>query len=64
MLFRSLRSIMEEIMIPMMYDIPSREDVAGLLITPECVTEKAAPKYSEKISVDTLTPATSGLLEE
>jgi len=61
---RGLRSIMEEIMIPMMYDIPSREDVAGLLITPECVTEKAAPKYSEKISVDTLTPATSGLLEE
>lgn len=60
---RGLRSIMEDIMLPLMYDIPSRDDVAGLLITPECVTKKAPPLYSEKIKIESLSPAICGELE-
>ena len=59
---RGLRSIMETLMMPLMYDIPSRDDVAGLLITPECVTEKAEPKYFEKEKILLDTPV-SGLIE-
>ena len=45
---RGLRSIMENLMMPLMYSIPSRTDVEELFITPECVTEKAEPKYVTK----------------
>ena len=45
---RGLRSIMENLMMPLMYSIPSRNDVEELIITPECVTEKAEPKYVTK----------------
>ena len=45
---RGLRSIMENLMMPLMYSIPSRTDVEELIITPECVTEKAEPKYVTK----------------
>ena len=45
---RGLRSIMENLMMPLMYSIPSRADVEELIITPECVTEKAEPKYVTK----------------
>ena len=45
---RGLRSIMENLMMPMMYEIPSRIDVAELIVTPECLTEKAEPKYVTK----------------
>ena len=45
---RGLRAIMESLMLPLMYDTPSRNDIAGLLITPDCVTEKAEPRYLKK----------------
>ena len=45
---RGLRSIMENLMMPLMYSIPSRTDIEELIITPECVTEKAEPKYVTK----------------
>ena len=45
---RGLRSIMENLMMPLMYSIPSRTDVEELIITPECVTEKAEPEYVTK----------------
>ncbi|MBE6593164.1 MAG: ATP-dependent Clp protease ATP-binding subunit ClpX [Ruminococcaceae bacterium] len=45
---RGLRSIMENLMMPLMYAIPSRDDLVELIITPECVTEKAEPKYVTK----------------
>lgn len=60
---RGLRSIMENFMLPIMYEIPSRDDVAGLLITPDCVTENAPPKYSEKIDLELLSPKISGELK-
>jgi ATP-dependent Clp protease ATP-binding subunit ClpX len=40
---RGLRAIMEEVLQSVMYDIPSREDVATVVITGEVVLERAIP---------------------
>ena len=61
---RGLRSIMEELMMPLMYEIPSREDVAELVITSQCVLEKAKPKYIQRVNVDLLASAIKGELTE
>ncbi|MBQ0009809.1 MAG: ATP-dependent Clp protease ATP-binding subunit ClpX, partial [Ruminococcus sp.] len=44
---RGLRSIMEEIMLPIMYEAPSRNDVTGVLVDAEAVETKT-PKYIMK----------------
>ena len=51
---RGLRSIMENLMMPMMYDIPSRDDVAEVTITEDCVVNDALPEYGlkERIYLD------------
>ena len=51
---RGLRSIMENLMMPIMYEIPSRDDVAEVTITEDCVKSKSLPKYviKEKILMD------------
>ncbi|MCL2434374.1 MAG: ATP-dependent Clp protease ATP-binding subunit ClpX, partial [Clostridia bacterium] len=41
---RALRSILEEIMMDTMFEIPSREDVESCVITKKTVTEKEKPK--------------------
>ena len=41
---RGLRSIIEGIMTEIMYEIPSRDDVAEVIITKECVTDHAYPE--------------------
>ena len=41
---RGLRSIIEGFMTNIMYEIPSRDDVEEVIITAECVTDKAEPK--------------------
>ncbi len=41
---RGLRSIIEGFMTKVMYEIPSRDDVAEVVITKECVTNKAEPQ--------------------
>ena len=41
---RGLRSIMENLMMPLMYEIPSRDDVAEVIITKGCVGGKSKPK--------------------
>jgi ATP-dependent Clp protease ATP-binding subunit ClpX len=46
---RGLRSILEEIMLDVMYDIPSREDIARCIVTRETVVKKESPLV---ISVD------------
>ena len=61
---RGLRSIMEEVMMPLMYEIPSREDIAELIITPQAVLEKAKPKYLTRINVDLSASAVKGELTE
>ena len=41
---RGLRSIIEGLMTNIMYEIPSRDDVEEVIITKECVTDKAEPR--------------------
>ena len=40
---RGLRAIMEDVLLPVMFDLPGREDIARVVITAECVTDGAAP---------------------
>ena len=61
---RGLRSIMEELMMPLMYEIPSRENLSELIITPQAVLEKAKPTYIERIPVDLNAPTAQGELTE
>lgn len=45
---RGLRSIIEEVMLPLMYELPSMENVEKVIITKECVTKKEAPTFVKK----------------
>ena len=45
---RGLRSIMEETLLDIMYEIPSQENVEKCTVTKECVTDKKAPLLEEK----------------
>jgi ATP-dependent Clp protease ATP-binding subunit ClpX len=40
---RGLRSVIENLMRDIMFDIPSREDVLEVVVTPECVTDAVPP---------------------
>jgi ATP-dependent Clp protease ATP-binding subunit ClpX len=40
---RGLRAIMEEVLLPVMFDLPSRDDIATVVITETVVSKKAAP---------------------
>ncbi|MBJ7287500.1 MULTISPECIES: ATP-dependent Clp protease ATP-binding subunit ClpX [Williamsia] len=40
---RGLRAIMEEVLLPVMYDIPSRDDVAKVVVTGETVRDNVLP---------------------
>jgi ATP-dependent Clp protease ATP-binding subunit ClpX len=40
---RGLRAIMEEVLQPAMYDIPSRDDVAKVVVTRETVQDNVLP---------------------
>jgi ATP-dependent Clp protease ATP-binding subunit ClpX len=45
---RGLRAIMEEALLPAMYDVPSREDVSRVTISKAVVLEGAAPKFAKR----------------
>ena len=45
---RGLRSIIEEVMLPLMYELPSMENVEKVVITKDCVTKKKAPTFIKK----------------
>ena len=49
---RGLRSIMENLMMNIMYEIPSRSDVTDVVITEDCVLGKEKPEYILKETVD------------
>lgn len=49
---RGLRSIIENMMTSIMYEIPSREDVAEVIIHEECVNRQALPEYVIKELID------------
>jgi ATP-dependent Clp protease ATP-binding subunit ClpX len=40
---RGLRAIMEEVLLNVMYDVPSQEDVAKVVITGEVVSDNVNP---------------------
>ncbi|EPZ53901.1 C-terminal, D2-small domain, of ClpB family protein [[Clostridium] sordellii ATCC 9714] len=40
---RGLRSIVENIMMDIMYEIPSRDDIKKIILTEACVKEEAEP---------------------
>ncbi|HST62254.1 MAG TPA: ATP-dependent Clp protease ATP-binding subunit ClpX [Longimicrobium sp.] len=40
---RGLRAVIESLMRDIMFDIPSREDVREVVVTPECVTDNVPP---------------------
>ncbi|PNH84239.1 ATP-dependent Clp protease ATP-binding subunit ClpX [Arthrobacter sp. AFG20] len=40
---RGLRAIMEEVLLPVMFDLPSRDDIASVVITADVVGKKAQP---------------------
>ena len=42
---RGLRSIMEETMTSIMYEIPSRKDIAKAIISADCIKGSSKPKY-------------------
>ncbi|WP_100331757.1 ATP-dependent protease ATP-binding subunit ClpX [Bacillus xiapuensis] len=58
---RGLRSIIESIMLDVMYDLPSREDIKTCVITKETVLDNARPNLlgedGEKIELNTKTSA-------
>lgn len=45
---RGLRSILEEVMTDIMYEIPSRDDIAAVTITRETIKEKKKPEITVK----------------
>jgi len=45
---RGLRAIMESVLLSVMYDIPSRTDIAKVMITKECINKSAAPTLIER----------------
>ncbi len=51
---RGLRSIMENLLMPVMFAVPSEKNVIGVRITAECVNGNAAPllEYSKKKKLD------------
>ena len=45
---RGLRAIVEGILLDLMYELPSDKSIEKVIVTPECVTEKARPRILRK----------------
>jgi ATP-dependent Clp protease ATP-binding subunit ClpX len=45
---RGLRAIMEEILLPVMYEVPSRKDVGKVIVTSAVIRDKASPTFIER----------------
>ena len=60
---RGLRSIIEGFMTKIMYEVPSRDDVEEVVITKECVVEKADPRLVLKAPALTETTNETALKE-
>jgi ATP-dependent Clp protease ATP-binding subunit ClpX len=46
---RGLRSVLEDIMLDLMYDLPSRGGIKRCIITPEVIERKSSPVYTEEV---------------
>jgi ATP-dependent Clp protease ATP-binding subunit ClpX len=53
---RGLRAILEEVLLSVMYDVPSRKDVAKVVVTRETVLEHAIPTLIPRDARETKTP--------
>lgn len=45
---RGLRAIIESVMLDVMYEVPSRDDVVNCLVTAKVIKEKMAPELTTK----------------
>ncbi len=45
---RGLRAILESVLLGVMYDVPSRTDVAKVIITKECIQDGATPTFVKR----------------
>jgi ATP-dependent Clp protease ATP-binding subunit ClpX len=45
---RGLRAIMEEILLPVMYEVPSKKEIGKVIVNAEVIREKKAPQYVER----------------
>ena len=45
---RGLRAILEDLLLDMMYDIPSDKSIVGVVIKEDCITSKARPNIIRK----------------
>lgn len=61
---RGLRSIMEDMMLSLMYEIPSRKDVAQVIITEDFVRKKGAPQLIYRPTDVPVLPGPLNLLEK
>ena len=42
---RGLRSIIEEVMLEVMYQLPAKKGVTQCIVTKDCIEKKKEPKY-------------------
>ena len=47
---RGLRAIMESVLLTVMYEVPSRLDVAKVIVTKECIQDGAEPTFINRTS--------------
>jgi ATP-dependent Clp protease ATP-binding subunit ClpX len=46
---RGLRSVLENVLVPIMYEIPSRDDIKECLISHEVIVNRVEPIYGLKV---------------
>ena len=61
---RGLRSIMEAVLLSVMYDVPSRTDIAKVIVTEKCITENESPKLIEGTRIKSASRPTKGSEEK
>ena len=45
---RGLRAIMESVLLSVMYEVPSRSDIAKVIVTPESITDGVTPTFVQR----------------
>jgi ATP-dependent Clp protease ATP-binding subunit ClpX len=45
---RGLRAIMESVLLSVMYDVPSQDDIAKVLVGKDCITNGAQPTFTKR----------------
>ena len=61
---RGLRAIMETVLLGVMYEIPSRTEIAKVVVTQKCITENAEPKLIEGTRIKSTSRTAKGSEEK